>query len=100
MENMYNKIVKMCHSLSELTTNDLNENGIESIIIIAWSNNSDGVTLTKGGMGNVLAMIGHMLARISNSNGILLHDLLNTIYEVETKIEQREKEGGEPDDIY
>ena len=34
---MFNKIDEMCESLSKITNDDLRKNGIESIIILAWS---------------------------------------------------------------
>ena len=99
MKNLFNKIVNLGQSLSELTNDDLRENGIESIMIFAWSTEFEKVALSKGRLEYVMAMIGQTLSRISKESGIPLMDLIHGIYDCETALEQHE-EGGDYNDLY
>lgn len=100
MDNMFNKIVNLGQSLSKLTNDELRENGIESIMLFAWSTDFDKLTLSKGRIDYVMSLFGQALSRLSQSSGLSLKELLDGIYACETEIEQREKEGGEPNDLY
>ena len=93
MEDMFNKIDNMCESLSKVSNDDLRKNGIESIMIFAWSTDFDSVTLEKGRYEYLLAQIGRSLTRISKKMDRPLKELLDGIYECETEIEQRREEG-------
>lgn len=94
-ENMFNKIANMCESLSNVSNDDLRKNGIESIIICAWSTDFDTVTVQKGRHEYILAQIGRSLSRISNKMNRPLKELLDSIYQCEIEIEQLGGEGDE-----
>ena len=93
MEDMFNKIANMCESLSKVSNDDLRKNGIESIIICAWSTDFDNVTVQKGRYEYILAQIGRSLLRISKKMNRPLKEVLEGIYQCETEIERIEKEG-------
>lgn len=76
---MYNKIKEIFSVLSPLTVNDLKEEGIRAIIILAANVDFEGCAFTKGELPDVLALIGIALSRASKVSGIPLKDLLKMI---------------------
>ena len=90
---MFNKIANMCESLSHISNDDLRKNGIESLMILAWSTDFDSVVVSKGRLEFIMGLIGRQLSRLSKKTGIPLKELLDGIYECETDIERLGGEG-------
>lgn len=91
---MFNKIAEICESLSKITNDELRKNGIESIMILAWSTDFDSVVVSKGRFEYVMAQIGRELSRLAKKSGLSLREVLEGIYAAETELKQFE-EGGE-----
>ena len=90
---MFNKIDEMCKSLSKISNNDLRKNGVESIIILAWSTDFESVVVSTGRFEYLMALIGRELSIMANKTGKSLKELLDGIYAAETEIKQIREEG-------
>ena len=90
---MYNKIRELCSKLNVLSQEELHNNGIEAIIIYGINTQFNGFEFSKGDFPSVLSMLGSGLVNVSKTTGIPLKDLLDEIYENETKLEQMRKRG-------
>ena len=90
---MYNKIRELCGKLNVLSQEELHNNGIEAIIIYSINTQFNGFEFSKGDIPSVLSMLVSGLVNVSKTTGIPLKDLLDEIYENETKLEQMRKRG-------
>ena len=90
---MYKKIIEMCSALNIFSTKELQENGIEALLIYGLGKDNNKMVATefiRGAVPDVLAMIGAALSYISSKSGIPLCDLLGMISENETILKEGE----------
>lgn len=88
---MYKKIIEMCSALNIFSTKELRDNGIEALLIYGVGKHDNNIVATefiRGDVPEALAMIGAALSNISSKSGIPLFDLLNMIYENESKLKE------------
>jgi len=92
---MYNKVRELCAALNKLSKDELEENGIGAIIIVAQSSDFNGVCLSKGASPDIFALIGTAISNISKASGIPIKELLEMIEENEALLEavRKMKEG-------
>lgn len=88
---MYNKIIEMCSALNTFSSKELRKNGIDALLIYGVGNIDNhmiGSEFIRGAVPDVLALIGSALSYISHNNRIPLSELLDMIYENETKLKE------------
>ncbi len=90
---MYNKVRELCAALNKLSRDELEANGISSIIIFGLDTNFNGFEFSKGSLPEIMSMLGSALTMVSKTSNIPLKDLIDEIYENEIMLEQYRKEG-------
>lgn len=88
---MYNKLKELCDQLDKLTLDELNNNDIKSLVILAVSAKNDAIAFSKGNLPDILALLGAAISNTAKVSGLSIEEILYIINDNETLLERHRK---------
>lgn len=88
---MYNKLKELCSQMEKLTMDELRNNDIRALVILAVNTKEEATAFSKGDLHDLLALLGTTISKIAQLSGLSIEEICYMVADIKSTCERHRK---------